>query len=119
MITGGILEMTKAVENDFEFLINELGKEWSLSKRTKKIVEISKDDIPVVGNWLEAQIKLMNEAREVDLLTFKCFMEITKKANINLRIIKKLIRIKPDADGVICLPLDAEEYVVMQEMLPK
>lgn len=110
--------MTKAAENDFEFLINELDKEWSLSKRTKKIVEISKDDITVVANWLENQIKLMNEARENETLTFKCFMKTTKKANINLRIIKKLVGFKPDADGMICLPLDTEEYAVMQEILP-
>ncbi|MGN0316856.1 MAG: hypothetical protein ACI4E1_02860 [Lachnospira sp.] len=111
--------MTKAAENDFEFLISELGREWSLSKRTKKILEMSKEEIAVVGNWLENQIKLMNEAREDETLTFKCFIKITRKANINLRIIKKLVGLKPDAEGMICLPLDAEEYAVVQEILPK
>lgn len=111
--------MTNKTENDMEFLINELGKEWAISKRTKKIVEISKDDIPVVGNWLEDQLKTMNETREDENLTFKCFMKITRKANVNLRIIKKLVGLKPDAEGMICLPLDAEEYAVMQEILPK
>jgi len=111
--------MTEAAENDFEFLISELNKEWSLSKRTKKILEISKDDVLIVGNWLEDQIKLMNEAREDKTLTFKCFMRITRKANISLRIIKKLVGLKPDAEGMICLPLDAEEYAVVQEILPK
>lgn len=68
------MEMTKAAENDLEFLVGELGKEWSMSKRTKKIVEISKEDISKVSEWLESQIKLMNKAREEDELTFKCFM---------------------------------------------
>ena len=56
------MEMTKAAENDLEFLVSELGKEWSMSKRTKKIVEISKEDISKVSEWLENQIKLMNKA---------------------------------------------------------
>lgn len=113
------MEMTKAAENDLEFLVSELGKEWSMSKRTKKIVEISKEDISKVSEWLESQIKLMNKAREDDVLTFKCFMRITKKANINLRVIKKLVKIKPDEDDIICLPLDEEEYAVVREILPK
>lgn len=113
------MEMTKAAENDLEFLVGELGKEWSMSKRTKKIVEISKEDISKVSEWLENQIKLMNKAREEDELIFKCFMRITKKANINLRVIKKLVKIKPDEDDIICLPLDEEEYVVVREILPK
>ena len=113
------MEMTKAAENDLEFLVSELGKEWSMSKRTKKIVEISKEDLSMVSEWLENQIKLMNKAREEDELTFKCFMRITKKANINLRVIKKLVKIKPDEDDIICLPLDEEEYAVVREILPK
>lgn len=116
--------MTKELENNMEYLIKELHKEWDKSGEICKNIGISIEKSQVLRGVLAEKILLLKAENEVEGTSFKRSMRLTKESFIYLRMYRKALELeektKLEEDGdMFFYPLDKDEYRVYKEVFAR
>lgn len=105
----------KEMIRDMEHLLKMLHKEWERSGRTKAQVSLKTEDVKVVGARLAGEIQERQGRLEMEEMTFKQSMELSKENFVLLRLAKKVKKAaekteRKAEDMLFAVELDKEEY---------
>lgn len=114
--------MTKEVENNMQYLIGELHKEWDKSGEIFKNVGMSLDKSMKLRKLLVERIVNLRSMADGENVSFKKTMKLTKQSFLYLRMYRKALELEEktiaDDDGeMFFYPLDKDEYQVYREVL--
>lgn len=109
------MDRKESVENNMEFLIKELQKEWDVSKETKHRVTLSVKEAGRIRIRVQQSITDMGEILESQPdMRFKDSMKLCRANYITLRVARKLTAgqnaAKAAGDSEYVIALDKEEY---------
>lgn len=116
--------MSKELENNVEFLLDELHKEWRKTKHTVKLVVLTTESLKKVRSGILNKTRDMNKAQEDMNISFKKSVKMSKEGYVCIRLANKVKKIleridsneELDADTMI-LAMDEEEYQVYKKMV--
>lgn len=114
--------MTKELENNMEYLIKELHREWNKSGEICRKIGLSLERSKTLRDKLAEKILLIKAEHEAGGINFKRSMRLTKESFIYLRMYRKALeleestRLEDDGD-MFFYPLDKDEYRVYKEVL--
>ncbi len=113
---------TKAIMKDMEFLMKELHKEWDRTGATKKVVEISFDDVEIVNGTILDRIAGQQKAVENENMTFRKCIKLSKENYVLLRLAGKIReeehRVYHSGKAcVLSVCLDKDEYRFYKQLM--
>ena len=105
----------KEMARNMEYLLKMLHKEWERSGRTKAQVSLKMEDVKEVEVRLAGEIQERQEQLEMEEMTFKQCMELSKENFVLLRLAKKIKKAaekteRKAEDMFFAVELDKEEY---------
>ena len=108
------------IMGNMEFLVDELKKEWDMSKETKHYVGLSIEKAEKLRKKMQEYIFSCSRILEDDTLSFKQSMKYCRDNNIMFRLARKLITkydyaIEKKKDNIV-LELDKEEFKAYREI---
>lgn len=108
------------IMGNMEFLVDELKKEWDMSKETKHYVGLSIEKAEKLREKMQEYIVSCSRILEDDTLSFKQSMKYCRDNNIMFRLARKLITkydhaIEKKKDSIV-LELDKEEFKAYREI---
>ncbi len=112
---------TNEIMGNMEFLIDELKKEWDMSKEIKHYVGLSVSKAEQLRKKMQEYIVSCSMAiEENDTLSFKQSMKYCRDNNIMFRLARKLITeydfaLDKQKDSIV-LELDKEEFKAYREI---
>lgn len=109
-------------EKDMEYLIKLLHKEWEASGSTMAEVSVPFEDAEAVEKRLAEAIMEKQRQLEMDQLTFRQSMGLSKDNFILLRLVKKVKNaekkaLKKNAGSGYAVQLDREEYALFLKII--
>ena len=113
---------TNEIMGNMEFLIDELKKEWDMSKEIKHYVGLSVSKAEQLRKKMQEYIVSCSMAiEENDTLSFKQSMKYCRDNNIMFRLARKLITeydfaLDKQKDSIV-LELDKEEFKAYREIV--
>ncbi len=105
----------KEMARNMEYLLKMLHKEWERSGRTKAQVSLKLEDVKEVESRLAGEIQERQGQLEMEEMTFKQSMELSKENFVLLRLAKKVKKAaekteRKAEDMSVAVELDKEEY---------
>jgi len=112
----------KEIIKDMEYLVKLLHKEWERSGKTKAAVTVQLSDVPEMNSRMAEVISDKQKLLEMQGLTFKQSMELSKNNFVLLRLMKKVKKEeektnKKGLDTEFMVELDKEEYKLFMEIV--
>lgn len=116
--------MTKEIENNMQYLIHELHKEWDKSGEIVKNIGISLDKSQILRGALIEKIMENRKASEDENISFKKSIKLSKESFLYLRMYRKALESEEktiaEEDGeMFFYPLDKEELQVYREIFTR
>lgn len=112
----------KELVKDMEYLVKLLHREWERSGKTRAQVTVSISDAAEIKKRMAQVIAEKQNQLEMQELTFRQSMELSKNNFILLRVVKKIKKaeektVKKGLDTEFCVELDKEEYRLFVEIV--
>lgn len=111
----------KEIIKDMEYLVKLLHKEWERSGKTKAAVTVQLSDVQEINSRMAEVISDKQKLLEMEGLTFKQSMELSKNNFVLLRLLKKIKKAeektgKKGLDTEFTVELDKDEYKLFVEI---
>lgn len=112
----------KEMARNMEYLLKMLHKEWERSGRTKAQVSLKTEDVREVEVRLAGEIQERQGQLEMEEMTFKQNMELSKENFVLLRLAKKVKKAaekmeRKAEDMPFAVELDKEEYKLFSTVI--